>query len=71
MVADLIIIAVFILCIFLGYKKGLIKVGVRIISFFAALVIALVLYTPISNYIIENTEIVTSIKNTIQNSIYK
>ena len=39
MVADLIIIAVFILCIFLGYKKGLIKVGVRIISFFEALVI--------------------------------
>ena len=70
MIADIVIIAVMALCIFLGYKRGLIKVAVRIVSFFAALIIALVLYTPISNYIIENTEIVPTLKNTIEAKLY-
>ena len=57
MIADIIIIAIMGLCVFFGYSRGLIKVGVRILSFVISLVIALVLYTPISNYIIENTDI--------------
>lgn len=70
MIADIVLIAIMALCIFLGYKRGLIKVAVRIISFFAALIIALILYTPISNYIIENTEIVPTLKNTIETKLY-
>ncbi len=70
MIADIVLIVIMALCIFLGYKRGLIKVAVRIISFFAALIIALVLYTPVSNYIIENTEIVPTLKNTIESKLY-
>ncbi len=70
MIADIIIIAIMALCVFLGYKRGLIKVAVRIISFFAALVIALILYTPVSNYIIDNTEVVSNLKSTIQSKLY-
>lgn len=70
MVADLILITVIALCIFLGYKRGLIKVAVRLLGFIAALIIALILYTPISNYIIENTEIVPNIKNAIEEKLY-
>lgn len=70
MIADLVVIAVFLLCIFLGYKKGLIKVAVRILSFVIALVIALVLYTPVSNYIIENTEMVPALKEKIYLALY-
>lgn len=70
MLADLIIIIIIALCIFLGYKKGLIKVAVRILGFIAALIIALILYTPISNYIIENTEIVPNLKTTIESKLY-
>lgn len=70
MIADLILIAMMVLCIFLGYSKGLIKVAVRFLSFFVALIIALVLYTPISNYIIENTEIVPSLRDSIGEKIY-
>jgi len=70
MIADIIIIIVMLLCIFLGYKRGLIKVAVRLISFLAAIFIALILYTPISNYVIENTDVVENLTNTIQNTIY-
>lgn len=70
MFVDIIIILIIGLCIFIGYQKGLIKVAVRLISFIAALVIALILYRPISNYVIENTEIVPNIKNTIQSKLY-
>ena len=70
MIADIAVILIMLLCVFLGYKKGLIKVAVRIISFVLALVIALVLYTPVSNYIVENTEIVPNLKNTIYEKLY-
>lgn len=70
MIADIVVIAVLALCIFLGYKKGLIKVAVRILSFILAMIIALVLYEPISRYITENTEIVPNLKETIYSSLY-
>ena len=71
MLADLILIMLMALFIFLGYKRGLIKVAVRLLGFVAALVIALILYTPISNYIIENTEVVPNLKNTIEAKLYQ
>lgn len=70
MIADIILIAVLALCIFLGYKRGLIKVAVRIIGFVAAILIALVFYTPVSNYIINNTDIPESLSRTIEGKIY-
>ncbi len=71
MIADIIVVLVMLLCIFLGYKRGLIKVAVKILSFVAALIVAFVLYTPISNYIIENTELVPNLEKTIEEKIYK
>ncbi len=70
MIADIIIIAIMLLCIFLGYMRGLAKVAIKIIGFVASLVIALVLYTPISNYIINNTDIVNNLQTSIQGKIY-
>ena len=69
MIADIIIIGVMGLCVFFGYSRGLIKVGVRILSFVISIVIALVLYTPISNYIIEKTDIVSNLQNTINSKM--
>lgn len=70
MIADIILILVMVLCIFLGYKKGLIKVAVRIIGFVAAILIALVFYTPVSNYIINNTDLTDNLSKTIESTIY-
>ena len=62
---DLIVIAIIALCTFLGYKQGLVKAAIKILSFFIAIIVALILYKPLSNIVINNTEIDDNIKNTI------
>ena len=70
MIFDLILIAIIVLFTFLGYHRGLIKVSVRIIGFVLSLVIALILYIPISNYIINNTNVANDLKGIIQEKLY-
>lgn len=62
---DLIIIAFIALFTFIGYKKGLIKVAFGLVSFILALVISVILYKPVSNFIINYT----SIDNTIESAV--
>ncbi len=64
---DLIIIGIIALSTFLGYKQGLIKVAFKIVSFFIAVVITLILYKPVTNLIINNT----TWDETIENVIYE
>ncbi len=62
---DVAVIAIIALCTFIGYKQGLVKSAIKILSFFIAIIIALVLYKPVSNIIINSTSIDDSIKNTM------
>lgn len=62
---DLIVIALIVLSTFLGYKKGLIGAIFKILSFFIALIITLLLYKPVSTYIIEHTTFDETIENVI------
>ena len=64
-IVDLIILAIILLCTFIGYKKGLIGVIFKIVSFFIAILVALILSGPISNYIMQNTDIAQKMENTI------
>lgn len=66
---DLIVIAIILLSTFLGYKKGLIGVAFKIISFFIAIIITLVLYKPVTNFIIENTTWDETIETTIYQKV--
>lgn len=63
---DLIIIIIIALITFLGYKKGLIKVAFKLVSFILAIFISIVLYRPISNYVINNTPLYNKIEETIE-----
>lgn len=65
MILDLIVILIIALFTFIGYKQGLIKSAIKIASFFIAIIIALVLYKPLSTLIINNTTIDDKIENTI------
>lgn len=65
MILDLIVILIIALFTFIGYKQGLIKSAIKIASFFIAIIIALVLYKPVSTLIINNTTIDDKIENTI------
>lgn len=62
---DLILIGIIGLSTFLGYKKGLIGVAFKILSFIIAIVITLILYRPIAGYIVNNTNVAKTIENTI------
>ena len=57
LIIDLIIVAIILLFTFLGYKRGLIKVAIKLCTFFIAIIIAFILYKPIANVVIKNTEI--------------
>lgn len=69
MVVDLIIILVILLFTFLGYRKGLVKTAISILSFLIALVISIMLYKTVGNIIINNTQIDESIEKTISSKI--
>ena len=66
---DLIILGIIVLSVFLGYKKGLIGVAFKVLSFIIAIIITLLLFKPISNVIINNTQIDESIQNTIEEKL--
>ena len=54
-IVDLIILAIFAICLGLGFKKGLTGSLLKIISFILALVIAFLLFKPVSNFIVDHT----------------
>lgn len=66
-IIDLIIIGIMILFIYMGYRKGLIKVAISFLSVIIAVLIALILYKPVANQIMVSTEL----DEKISDSIYK
>ena len=64
-VVDTILTAIIILNIYLGYKKGLIKVAFNIFAFLIAIIISFILFKPTSDYIINNTEFDDKIREVI------
>ena len=68
-IVDLVIVAVIALFVIIGYVKGLTGSLIKIVSFALSLVIAFMLFVPVSNFIIDNTQIDESIEKTIREVI--
>lgn len=68
---DIIIAAILGISIFFGYKNGLTKSLIKIVSFIIAIIIAAILFKPVSNFIIEKTEIDDNIKQAVVNLVIK
>lgn len=64
-IIDFILVAIVILNVIWGYKKGLINVIFNIFAFLIAIITTLILYKPISSCIINNTDIKDNIKQVI------
>lgn len=64
-IIDIVVILFMFLCVFYGYKKGLVKLGLRLFSLLIAILITFILYRPIGNFIINNTQIDEKIENII------
>lgn len=64
------IIVLFVLAsIFLGYRKGLIALGISLVSFVITIVAVMVIYRPIGALVINNTQIDEKIQTTIQENV--
>lgn len=64
-IIDIILLAILILSAFLGYKKGLVKLGAKLLAGVIAIIIIIIIYKPVSNIIINNTSIDEKIENAI------
>ena len=65
LIIDLVILALIAASAFIGYKQGLVKLAIKLVAFFIAIIVAFALYKPVSNLIINNTQIDDNIENTI------
>lgn len=64
-IADLIVIAILCMCIYVGYKRGLAGSLIRILSFIIAVCVAFVLFKPVSNIVIDNTNYDENIQSSL------
>lgn len=64
-IIDIIVILIIALSVFLGYRKGLIALAVKLFAVIIALITTLILYKPISALIINNTNLDENIQNVI------
>ena len=62
---DIFILAILVLSIFMGYKKGLISLIFSLCAFIIAIILTWILYTPITNFIIDNTDFDENIESAI------
>lgn len=68
-IVDLAILAIIILCVIIGYIRGLTGSLIKILSFVLSIIIAFILFIPVSNLIINNTNIDDNLEQTIRNMI--
>ena len=68
-IIDGVIVLIILLSVFLGYKKGLVSLGIHLVAFIIALVVAFVLYRPIGSLIINTTEIDESLQGVIETKL--
>lgn len=64
-VIDVVILGILALSIYMGYKKGLVNMIFKIITFFLALIIAFVICVPVTNFVVNNTQIDEKISDAI------
>ncbi|MBR2240272.1 MAG: CvpA family protein [Clostridia bacterium] len=65
LIVDLIILAIFALCIFMGYKRGLAGCLIKVLAFFIALAVAVVLFKPVSAIVTSTTQVDENIQSSI------
>ena len=69
MIVDVIILIIIVLSAIIGRKKGLAVCIINLLSVVLALIVAIWLYKPIGNAVINNTKIKENLKTSIQSKI--
>ena len=68
-IIDIILVLFVLGSVYLGYKKGLVKVAVSLVAFIAAIIITVLLYRPIADLFIKNTDWDEKLQATIQTNV--
>ena len=69
MIIDIVLILVIVLSAFIGYKKGFVKVIVKLGTFLIALVLAFLLQSSVAKFIVEDIGFKNTISTTVQNKL--
>lgn len=65
MVFDGVIVLIIISSIYFGYKRGIVNVGYKLLAIILSLLVSVVLYTPITYFIVNNTDLDEAIEEII------
>lgn len=65
LIVDLIIVSIIALCVIIGYRRGLAGCIIKIVSFFLALIVAAILFKPVANMVVNNTQMDENLKTSI------
>ena len=68
-IVDIVIIGIILFCLIIGYVRGLTGSLIKILSFVLSIIIAFILFVPISNFIINNTQIDEKIEQSIREKL--
>lgn len=68
-IMDIIAVLIVALTIFFGYKKGLVGVAYKLLAFIVSIVLTFILYAPVSNFVIDNTQIDENIYSTVKQNL--
>lgn len=68
-IVDVIIILILLVCIFLGYKRGLAKCLLKLCTSLIAIILAVMLYKPLATFIVESTTIDENIQYSFEKII--
>lgn len=68
-IVDVVILAILLICIIMGYVRGLTGALIKIVSFVLSIIIAFVLFIPVSNLIIDKTNIDENLEQSIRQMI--
>lgn len=64
-ILDIILVLIILINVYICYEKGLVKLAVGLIAVIVSIILAVILYKPVSNMVIKNTEIDDKIESTI------
>lgn len=68
-IVDLVILGIIVLCVVIGYVRGLTGALIKILSFVLSIIIAFILFIPVSSLIINNTKIDENLEQSIKEMI--
>lgn len=70
-IIDGIIVLFILISTFLGYKKGLVSLGINLVAFIITFIVVMIFYRPFGTFIIKNTQVDETVQGIIEQNVEK